>query len=207
MKSKRVKPRKKPVSTPLEPPAPPESGFPADPCLATLRKAAVAEREAILLYLDAANMVDRELRTLFMAVAEDEMRHFVQTMNLIAGLDPVQAKALEASGLDILVMPRAAVPRWAGGWPPTCSPLPEPTSVQPAGNMAAVGLLTKAMNSELDAINLYQDFTEQAQTPACCDHFRRLMNDEKHHVAQFIAALYELTCEPPPLLEHDGNIM
>lgn len=207
MKSKRVRSRKRPVLTPPQPPAPTKSVFPADPCLARLRKAAVAEREAILFYLDAANMVDTDLRTLFLAVAEDEMRHFVQTMNRIAGLDPVQAKALEASGLDILVMPRKAIPRWAGAWPPTCAPLPEPTTGQPAENMTAVCLLTKAMNSELDAVNLYQSFTEQAQAQACCEHFCRLMNDEKHHVAQFIAALYELTCEPPPLLEHDGNIM
>jgi rubrerythrin len=207
LKSKRVKARKKPVLTPPESPVVSESVFSADPSLALLRKTAVAEREAIIFYLGAANLVDRDLRALFLAIAEDEMRHFVQTMTLIAGLDPVQAKALEASGLGILIMPRAATPRWAGGWPPTCAPLPEPTNGQPAGTMTAAGLLTKAMNSELDAVNLYQDFTEKTRATASCDHFCRLMNDEKHHVAQFIAALYELTCEPPPLLEHDGNIM
>lgn len=204
MRSKRDKPRKKPVSTL---PQSQDNGFTADPCLALLRKAAVIEREAISFYLDAANIVNSGLQTLFLTVAEDEMRHFVQTMSRIAALDPVQAKALEASGLDILVMPRTAVPRWAGAWPPTCAPLPEPVIGQPASKMTAVSLLTKAMTSELDAINQYQLFSEQTQTLSCHDHFCRLMDDEKHHAAQFIAALYELTCEPPPLLEHDGNIM
>jgi rubrerythrin len=209
LKSKRLKPRKKPVFPPSLMPAAPEAASP-DPCLTMLRKAAMAEREAILFYLDAANMVCRDLQALFLNVAEDEMRHFVMTMHHISALDPVQAKALEEAGLDVLVMPRSAVPKWTGGWPPTCSPLqelPEPPAGPSAQDMTAICLLTKAINSELAAINLYQGFMEQSASQDCCEHFCQLMNSEKHHVAQFIAALYELTCEPPPLQEHDGNIM
>jgi len=39
---------------------------------------------------------------------------------------------------------------------------------------------------------------EKSQDSSCCHHFCHLMNDEKEHVAEFIAALYDLTGEPPP---------
>jgi rubrerythrin len=176
-----------------------------------LRKAAIAEREAALFYLAAANMLGGDLRTLFLTVAEDEMRHFVMTMHHIAVRDSAQAKALGTAGLDVFIMPRMAVPKWAGAWPPTCAPLPKrpPDSADnlPAEDMQAVDLLTKAITNELVAINLYECFCKLADSGSAREHFDRLQTNDKSHVAQFIAALYELTCEPPPLQEHDGNIM
>lgn len=182
-----------------------------EPCLVMLRETAMAVRETILLYLGAANALSGNQRELFLAVAEDEMRHFVTTMQLIAVHDAVQAKTLEEAGLDVFVVPRLAVSKWAGGWPPTCGPLPIPPPDNPGGPaaqiMPAVSLLTKAVNRELSAINLFQCFGERANPGVGREHFGKLMENDKHHVAQFIAALYELTCEPPPLPEHDGNIM
>lgn len=176
---------------------------PDDPCLLMLRDAAIAEREAILFYLEAAAMVCGDLRRLFLDTAEDEMRHFVMTMRHIAALDGVQAEALEEVGLDTLLAQRGMTPKWAAGWQPECAcPLEAETMVVPPAqetenDLTPVCLLTKALTSELEAINKYQKYMEKTSASACCRHFCHLMNDEKDHVASFIAALYDLTGEPP----------
>ncbi len=179
---------------------------PDDPCLLMLRDTAVAEREAILFYLEAAGMVCGDLRRLFLDTAEDEMQHFVMTMRHIAALDSVQAEALEEVGLDALLAQRGMAPKWASGWQPDCAcPLadetvhvPMPSAPEAGNDLTPVCLLTKALTSELEAVNKYQKFMEKTSDPACCRHFCHLMNDEKEHVASFIAALYDLTGEPPP---------
>ncbi|MDR7866056.1 MAG: hypothetical protein RIN56_04510 [Sporomusaceae bacterium] len=176
---------------------------PDDPCLLMLRDAAIAEREAILFYLEAAAMVCGDLRRLFLDTAEDEMRHFVMTIRHIAALDSVQAEALEEVGLDALLTQRGMTPKWAAGWQPECAcPLEAETMVVPPAqetenDLTPVCLLTKALTSELEAINKYQKYMEKASDSTCCHHFCHLMNDEKDHVASFIAALYDLTGEPP----------
>lgn len=179
---------------------------PDDPCLIMLRDTAIAEREAILFYLEAAAMVCGDLRRLFLDTAEDEMRHFVLTMRLISELDRVQAEALEEVGLDVLLMQRGMAPKWAAGWHPDCAcPLeaetmhaPMPPAPEAENDLTPVCLLTKALTSELEAVNKYQKFKEKTSDSTCCRHFCHLMNDEKEHVASFIAALFDLTGEPPP---------
>ncbi len=180
-------------------------GNSADPCLPMLRDAAIAEREAILFYLEAAAMVCGDLRQLFLDTAEDEMEHFVMTMRHISALDSVQAEALEEVGLDALLMQRGMAPKWATGWQPDCAcPLeeetmaPMPPEHEPESDLTPLCLLTKALTGELEAINKYQKYMEKASDSACCRHFCHLMNDEKEHVASFIAAIYDLTGEPPP---------
>jgi rubrerythrin len=176
-----------------------------DACLPMLRDAAIAEREAILFYLEAAAMLCGDLRRLFLDTAGDEMEHFVMTMRHIAALDSVQAEALEEVGLDDLLMQRGMTPKWATGWQPECAcpaageaeMVMEPQT-GPEGGMTPVCLLTKALTSELEAINKYQKYMEKAPDSACCHHFCHLMNAEKEHVASFIAALFDLTGEPPP---------
>lgn len=183
-----------------------EECCPDDPCLIMLRDAAIAEREAILFYLEAAAMLCGDLRRLFLDTAEDEMRHFVMTMRHISALDSDQAQALEEVGLDDLLMQRGMAPKWAAGWQPDCAcPMeaetmaaPMPPEHEPENGLTPVCLLTKALTGELEAINKYQKYMEKACDPACCRHFCHLMNDEKEHVASFIAALYDLTGEPPP---------
>ncbi|MDT8901918.1 hypothetical protein [Anaeroselena agilis] len=178
-------------------------GCSASPCLPMLRDAAIAEREAILFYLEAAAMVCGDLRQLFLNTAEDEMEHFVMTMRHISALDEVQAEALEEVDLDVLLMKRGMTPKWAEGWHPACAcPLEEqavtpPMPPAPENDLTPVCLLTKALTSELEAINMYQKYMEQSPDADCCRHFCHLMNDEKEHVASFTAALYDLTGEPP----------
>lgn len=173
----------------------------ANPCLIMLRDAAKAEREAILFYLQAASMVCGDLRELFLGVARDEMEHFVMTMRHVSSLDPVQAEAFEDEGLDMLVPRRANTPKWVKGWHPACMPEMEPEEcipdMSPDHDLPAVCLLTKAIADELADINTYQEFMSASESEACCRHFCHLMNDEKRHVAEFTAALYQLTGEPP----------
>ncbi|HWQ61714.1 MAG TPA: hypothetical protein VN521_05340, partial [Negativicutes bacterium] len=161
---------------------------------------AIAEREAILFYLEAAAILCGDLRRLFLDTAADEMEHFAMTMRHIAALDPVQAEALEEVGLDSLLPRRAMTPKWAVGWQPDCpGPLEETEMAvpQPESGATAVCLLTKALTGELEAINTYQKSMLKAEDSACCRHFCHLMNDEKEHVASFTLALYEQTGEPP----------
>lgn len=180
-----------------------------DPCLMMLRDAAIAEREAILFYLEAAAMVCGDLRRLFLDTAEDEMEHFVMTMRHISALDSDQAEALEEVGLGALLMQRGMAPKWAAGWQPSCAcPLeetmaaPMPPEHEPESDLTPLCLLTKALTGALEAINKYQKYMEKASDSACCRHFCHLMNDKKEHVASFIAAIYDLTGEPP--LEEAG---
>ncbi len=187
---KKTRAKKKP-----DPPRPEyeEECCPDDPCLLMLRDAAIAEREAILFYLEAAAVLCGDLRRLFLDTAADEMVHFAMTMRHIAARDPVQAEALEEVGLDCLLPRRAMTPKWAAGWQPQCAG----PYVEEAAGVSAVCLLTKALTSELEAINTYQKHMVKAEDSACCRHFCHLMNDEKGHAASFIAALYEQTGEPP----------
>lgn len=202
---------------PAPPPAPaPEELCPDNPCLILLRKAAIAEREDILFYLEAAAAVCGELRALFLEAAADEMRHFVMTMRHIAALDPVQAEYLEEEGLDVLLPRRGMQPKWAMGWHPSCH-CPHPVMEEeeedeeevmvdefpPEHDMEAICLLTKALVRELEGTNMYQDFMEESCDPMCCHHFCHLMNEEKRHVAAWIAALYDLTDEPPSMERED----
>lgn len=168
---------------------------PDDPCLLLLRDAAIAEREAILFYLEAAAMLCGDLQQLFLDTAADEMEHFVIIMRRIACLDPVQAEALDEVGLDSLLPRRAMLPKWATGWQPACAVSPP---VETEADMTAVCLLTKALTSEFAAINTYQKAMTKTEDDFCGRLFCRLMNDEKEHVASFVAALYCQTGEPPP---------
>lgn len=188
---------------------PHEECCPDDPCLIMLRKAAVAEREAILFYLEAAAMVCGELREEFLEIAADEMRHFAMIMRHIAHLDPVQAEDLEEEGLDVLLPHRGMAPKWAGGWKPACKcPMPMEEEIvadefPPPRDMTVICLLTKALVSELEAVNMYQTFMMETENSMCCHFFCHLMNAEKHHVAELIEKLYELTGEPPSMENHD----
>jgi rubrerythrin len=177
---------------------------PNDACLPMLRDAAIAEREAILFYLEAATMLCGDLRRLFLETAGDEMEHFVMIMRHISALDSVQAEALAEVGLDDLLMQRGMTPKWAADWQPECACLADEAEIAlepeagPDSGITPICLLTKALTSEFEAINKYQKYMEKASDSACCRHFCHLMNAEKEHVASFIAALFDLTGEPPP---------
>ncbi|HMM20232.1 MAG TPA: ferritin-like domain-containing protein [Selenomonadales bacterium] len=167
-----------------------EECCPDNPCLILLRRAAIAERKAILFYLGSA-VECCELHDLFLAIAEDEMRHFIMIMRLIARFDPVQAAAFEAAGLDFLTMGRAMPPKWAKEYQPEYGEIP-PAQRQ----MCCLALLSHAISDELSAINDYQAFMEETASEACRDLFCELMNDEKEHVACLTAAMLEMSDEP-----------
>ena len=65
-------------------------------------------------------------------------------------------------------------------------------------DLVAIRCLTKAIQDELHAINKYQTYMGEAEEPQVKKHFCELMNEEKEHVAEFTAALFELTNEPLP---------
>jgi rubrerythrin len=179
----------------------PEDICPNHPDLLLLRDAAADERNAIAFYLEAARASC--MPRLFLDVAEDEMEHYVEIMREISRLDPVQAQMFSNEELDMLLMTRPLFK------PQTKDALRKETEagdtqIVPPGRkeMPTVVLLTKALNDELQATNKYQRYMETAEDPAVQRLFCHLMNDEKEHIAEFTAALFELTHEPLPL-EHD----
>lgn len=170
---------------------------PNHPDLYMLRDAAADERGAIADYLGCA--LETCLDEVFLHVAEDEMRHYVETMRLISSFDPIQAQRLEEEDLDFLVMQRAPIgtPKWV--LPDTIKEEQE-VEVPPPGkkNLPAIRCLTKAIQDELHAINKYQEYMNEATESCVKAHFCELMNEEKEHVAEFTAALFRITHEPLP---------
>lgn len=170
---------------------------PNHPDLYLLRDAAADERGAIADYLECAlTTCEREL---FLDIAEDEMQHFVSTMRLISSLDPVQAEMLEEEGLEFLTMSRpAGRPKWNNTM--VAGLEDDDVEVIPPNkkDLNAIRCLTKGIQDELHAISKYQRYMNEAREPRVKDHFCELMNDEKEHVAELTAALFELTHEPLP---------
>lgn len=175
----------------------PTEGCPNDPDLLLLRDAAADERNAIAFYLEAAR--GSCLPQLFLDVAEDEMGHYVDIMREISRLDPVQAEMFRDAGLDVLVMSRPAyVPKANEEIVREAASSDLQITPPSRKNMPTVILLSRAINDELLAINKYQRYMQMAEDPAVQRLFCRIMNEEKEHVAQFTAALFELTHEPLP---------
>ncbi|WP_371376379.1 ferritin family protein [Sporomusa aerivorans] len=167
---------------------------PNDPDLLLLRDAAADERIAIAFYLEAAK--GSCLTDLFLGVAEDEMRHYVEIMREISRLDPVQAQIFRDAGLDSLVMARPAFE------PKLNADIIRETTAEvqitppSRKDMPTVVFLTKAISDELMAINKYQRYMQMAENASVQRLFCRLMNEEKEHLAEFTAALFDLTHEP-----------
>ena len=176
----------------------PTESCPNDPDLLLLRDAAADERNAIAFYLEAARASC--MPALFLDVAEDEMQHYVEIMREISRLDPVQAQMFSDVELDMLLMTRplfrpktkAAIIKENEAGDAEISP---PSRKK----MPTVVLLTRALNDEFQATNKYQRYMETAEDPAVQRLFCHLMNEEKEHIAEFTAALFELTHEPLPL--------
>lgn len=168
---------------------------PDHPDLYLLRDAAADERGAIADYLECA-VNNPCVAEVFLDAAEDEMQHYVETMRLISLFDPVQAEMLEEQGLDYLIMKRPiGQAKWAKKQ--LCQEDEDVAVVPPhKKDLPAIRCLTKAIQDELHAINKYQRYMNEAEEPQVKDHFCELMNEEKEHVAEFTAALFELTHEP-----------
>jgi len=158
-----------------------------------LRDAAADERGAIADYLECGILTCQQ--EVFFDVAEDEMQHFIETMRLITLFDPVQADMLEEAGLEELVMRR---PAGRPKWQLTAMEESDDVGVEPPckKDLPAIQCLTKAIQGELHAINKYQCYMNKAQDERVKEHFCELMNEEKEHVAEFTAALFEFTHEP-----------
>lgn len=168
---------------------------PNHPDLYLLRDAAADERGAIADYLTCAADTCLEI---FLDVAEDEMQHFLETMRLISLFDPVQAQRLQEEDLGVLTMERPIrKPKWV---PSKNTQYDQDVQVTPPNkkDLPAIRCLTKAIQDELHAINKYQKYMNQADDPRVMEHFCKLMNEEKEHVAEFTAALFKLTNEPLP---------
>lgn len=177
----------------------PTEACPNHPDLLLLRDAAADERNAIAFYLEAAR--DSCMPRLFLDVAEDEMEHYVELMREISRLDPVQAQMLSDEGLDMLLMTR---PSFKPKTKAAIAKAANDVQVIPPDrkDMPTVMLLTKALAGELQAANKYQRYMEAAEDPEVARLFCHIMNEEKEHIAEFTAALFELTHEPLPV-EHD----
>lgn len=150
-----------------------------DSDLLLLRMNAKGEREAIAFYLKAASKTSGPLCELFFHTAQDEMIHFRNSMILLAKYDPIQAAAFEEVGINL---------------PDELRKTPSPNYC-PQDKLEIIDLLTQAIASELEAINLYQESYEKA----CHDDVKALFckngNDEKMHVAEFWKALMVFTKE------------
>ena len=181
-------------------PCPPEEDMlcPNHPDLCMLRDAAADERGAVADYLECA--LDTCLDEVFLDVAEDEMQHYVETMRLISALDPVQAQMLEDEDLGFLTMKKSARHTKAKWGKPKAVKEVEDVEVIPPNKkeICAIRCLTKAIQDELHAINKYQRYLNEAKEPEVKALFCHLMNEEKEHVAEFTAVLFEITHEPLP---------
>lgn len=168
---------------------------PNHPDLYLLRDAAADERGAIADYLECA-VCNPCVAEVFLDVAEDEMQHYVETMRLISMFDPVQAEMLEEQDLDFLTMSKPVNKAFRK----KMKAVDEDVEVTPPHkkDLPAIRCLTKAIQDELHAINKYQKYMNKAEEPQVQEHFCELMNEEKEHVAEFTAALFELTNEPLP---------
>ena len=177
---------------------------PNNPDLLLLRDAAADERKAILDYLNAAKA--NCLSELFLDVAEDEMHHYMEILGHIVRLDPVQKEMFEEVNLDIPPMRKtaAASPKqWNYVKNNVNKLIAEEEAVEdiqlelpPERNMPAICHLTAALIDELHATNKYQRYMNEACDPKVKELFCHLMNEEKEHIAEFTAALFDLTGEP-----------
>lgn len=173
---------------------------PNNPDLFLLRDAAADERQAILNYLNAAQ--DNCLADLFLAIANDEMEHYMELMGHIVRLDPIQNEMFQDVNLSIpqLRRPSKLSPKqWnylASQAKPQMDEEDSRVSLPPERSMPAICHLTNALIDELETVNKYQRYMNEACDPAVKELFCRLMNEEKEHVAVFTAALFDLTGEP-----------
>lgn len=166
---------------------------PDHPDLLLLRDAAADEREAIALYLEAAK--NTSFTEIFLHIAEEEMHHYLMIMKHISILDPVQTAYLQKENLDMLTMGRVQA-KWKHKY---CVPVTEEAPLPSAQDIQAIHYLTKALISELQAINKYQRYMNKTLSDHNKHLFCLIMNEEKEHVAEFTAALFELTHEPLPI--------
>lgn len=167
------------------------------PDLLLLRDAAADERNAIAFYLEAARTTC--MPRLFLDVAEDEMQHYVEIMREISRLDPVQAEMLRNADLGMLLMTRPVYKPKAKAAIVKQVEAADAQIVPPdREDMPTVHTLTKALTGEFEAANKYQRYMKEAETREVKRLFCKLMNDEKEHIAEFTAALFELTNEPLP---------
>lgn len=164
---------------------------PNHPDLLLLRDAAAGERTAIAFYLEAAR---ESCLQLFLDIATDEMQHFAQLMQMVSCLDPVQAQSFREAGLDTLTITRPLIrPK------NKTKKLEDPHCILPdRTETVTVNFLTRAIVDELQAINKYQRYMQAAEDQTVARLFCHIMNSEKEHLAEFTAALFELTNEPLP---------
>lgn len=168
---------------------------PNHPDLYLLRDAAADERGAIADYLECASVSCS--REVFLHVTEEEMEHYIETMRLISLLDPVQADMLEEEGLDFLVTKRhMGKSKWKHMNSEEKEEEESQIEVPDKKDSERIRCLTEAIKGELQAVNKYQRYMNQAKEEVVKKHFCDLMNDEKEHVAEFTAALFQLTHEP-----------
>lgn len=163
---------------------------PDNPDLLLLRDAAVDERETIAFYLRAAKELP-VFADLFTEIAEDEMQHYIITMRHICMLDPIQAEEMKEAGLEELAM----MPRMPAKWEKNSSKCKKEDTLSEK-TLETVQYLTDALIGELLAANKYQTYMKKAEVESNKRLFCHLMNDEKEHIAEFTAALYEITGEP-----------
>ena len=180
---------------------------PNNPDLLLLRDAAADERSAILDYLNSAK--DNCFEELFLDVAEDEMHHYLEIMREIVRLDPVQAEMFREVNLDIPTMIRPVKNNnkqnnWKYKYTPVAVAAAEEeeedvvVALPSESDMAALCHLTNGLVGELNAINKYQRYMNEACDPRVKQLFCHLMNEEKEHVAEFTAAIFDITGEPLP---------
>lgn len=186
-----------------------EMQCPNHPDLILLRDAAADEREAILMYFQAANKTC--LKELFLDIVEDEMQHYVMIMHHISMLDPVQADKLREEGLNELVM-SSKMKKMRAKWMKKCNHTYHNQQQEQANGeesdvevtplddkeLCELSYLTKALLAEFHAINKYQCYMERAESEHNQHLFCHLMNEEKEHVAELTKAIYDITDEPLP---------
>lgn len=166
--------------------------YPENPDLLLLRDAAANERETIAFYLKVSQDIPA-LADLFNEIAKDEMQHYVMIMRHICMLDPIQAQEMKEVGREELaIMPRFSDQHELNAAERTF----EYALSESEKNSEGMQYLTDALIEEFLVANKYHTYLKKAEVENNKRLFCWLLNDEKKHIAEFTANLFDFTGEP-----------
>lgn len=164
--------------------------FTDEPDLLLLRECLAQEIGSVIGYTEIAVLVkDYRIGKIFRQVANDELNHFANILQLITGFDPTQAEALKKQELMIMT----------AGSEEVCPYRSENSkNYRPDAKKGFYpddpiwDFLQNAIKDELLSINAYQKQVPVTKNPTIQGLFINIMNKEKEHFVTFTKIFYEV---------------
>jgi bacterioferritin (cytochrome b1) len=163
--------------------------------LQNLREAAKREiSQAVYSYFTASREVLNELFTdgmtyqeYFAHEASDEMGHYLQLLRMVSKLDPTQKEQFieHTLGAYLVQNQEPSFKFWLG---PYCYP-PQERELRWLNTFREV---VKAISLELETINQYERYINEASNPEVKQLFAEILNHEKGDLADFNQMLFSL---------------